>query len=149
MPSPLPPTIFNLNLNLNFNLNNTMPETPFPTNEYSDDVAVIQHNEQTILLVGTAHISQQSADLVKEVIDQEQPDTVCIELDEKRYAALSNPQQWENLDLKQIIRKKQLSTLLVNLVLASYQKKLGGKLGIQPGTELLTAAKAAKGISLP
>ncbi|MCW5209760.1 TraB/GumN family protein, partial [Desulfobulbus sp. US1] len=95
-----------------------MPETPFPTNEYSDDVAIIQHNDRTILLVGTAHISQQSADLVKEVIDQEQPDTVCIELDEKRYAALSNPQQWENLDLKQIIRKKQLSTLLINLVLA-------------------------------
>lgn len=131
------------------NLNKTMPETPFPTNEYSDDVAVIQHNGRTILLVGTAHISQQSADLVKEVIDQEQPDTVCIELDEKRYAALSNPQQWENLDLKQIIRKKQLSTLLVNLVLASYQKKLGGKLGIQPGTELLTAAKAAEEHGIP
>ncbi|MCI5133370.1 MAG: TraB family protein, partial [Candidatus Electrothrix sp. EH2] len=115
-----------------------MTETPFPTRKYSDDVAVIQHNEKTVLLVGTAHISQQSADLVKDIIDREQPDTVCIELDEKRYAALSNPQQWKNLDLKQIIRKNQLSTLLVNLVLASYQKKLGGKLGIQPGTELLT-----------
>jgi pheromone shutdown-related protein TraB len=126
-----------------------MPETPFPTKEYSDDVAVIHHHEKTILLVGTAHISQQSADLVKEVIDQEQPDTVCIELDEKRYAALSNPQQWENLDLKQIIRKKQLSTLLVNLVLASYQKKLGGKLGIQPGTELLTAARTADSYDIP
>ncbi|WPD22520.1 MAG: TraB/GumN family protein [Candidatus Electrothrix scaldis] len=126
-----------------------MPETPFPSKEYSDDVAVIQHENKTILLVGTAHISQQSADLVKEVIEQETPDTVCIELDEKRYAALSNPQQWENLDLKQIIRKKQLSTLLVNLVLASYQKKLGGKLGIQPGTELLTAAKTAETHEIP
>ena len=126
-----------------------MPETPFPSKEYSDDVAVIQHEDKTILLVGTAHISQQSADLVQEVIDQEQPDTVCIELDEKRYAALSNPQQWENLDLKQIIRKKQLSTLLVNLVLASYQKKLGSKIGIQPGTELLTAAKAAESHNIP
>lgn len=126
-----------------------MPETPFPTKEYSDDAAVIHHEGKTILLVGTAHISQQSADLVKEIIDQEQPDTVCIELDEKRYAALANPQQWENLDLKQIIRKKQLSTLLVNLVLASYQKKLGGKLGIQPGTELLTAARTAEEYNIP
>lgn len=126
-----------------------MTETPFPARKYSDDVAVIQHNEKTVLLVGTAHISQQSADLVKEVIDREQPDTVCIELDEKRYAALANPQQWKNLDLKQIIRKKQLSTLLVNLVLASYQKKLGGKLGIQPGTELLTAARTAEANNIP
>ncbi|MCW5211964.1 TraB/GumN family protein [Desulfobulbus sp. TB] len=126
-----------------------MTETNFPTKEYSDDVAVIHHNEKIILLVGTAHISQQSADLVKDIIEQEQPDTICIELDAKRYAALANPKQWENLDLKQIIRKKQLSTLLVNLVLASYQKKLGGKLGIQPGTELLTAAKTAEQHGIP
>ncbi len=80
---------------------------------------------------------------------QEQPDTVCIELDEKRFTALSQPERWENLDLKQIIRKKQLSTLLVNLVLSSYQKKLGGQLGIQPGTELLAAAKAAENLDIP
>ncbi|MCI5223681.1 MAG: TraB/GumN family protein, partial [Candidatus Electrothrix sp. AR4] len=33
--------------------------------------------------------------------------------------------------------------------LSSYQKKLGGKLGIQPGTELLTAAKAAEQHDIP
>ena len=126
-----------------------MTDIPFPAHEYSDDVAVIRHDDKTILLVGTAHISQQSADLVEEVITQEQPDTVCIELDKKRFTALSQPQRWENLDLKQIIRKKQLSTLLVNLVLSSYQKKLGGQLGIQPGAELLVAAKAAENLDIP
>ncbi|MCI5224536.1 MAG: TraB family protein, partial [Candidatus Electrothrix sp. AR4] len=94
-----------------------MIEKNFPALDYTDDVAVIQQNDKTILLVGTAHISKQSADLVEEIIEREKPDTVCIELDEKRYTALSRPQQWENLDLKQIIRKKQLSTLLVSLVL--------------------------------
>ncbi len=126
-----------------------MNEQPFPAHEYGDDVAVIELADKTILLVGTAHISQQSADLVDEIIAGEHPDTVCIELDEKRFTALSQPQRWENLDLKQIIRKKQLSTLLVNLVLSSYQKKLGGKLGIQPGTELLTAARAAEKLDIP
>ncbi len=125
-----------------------MNTTPFPTRQYSDDIAVIEHGDKTILLVGTAHISRQSADLVEEVITREHPDTVCIELDEKRFAALSEPQRWKNLDLKQIIRKKQLSTLMVNLVLSSYQKKLGGQLGIQPGTELLTAAKVAKDLDI-
>ena len=121
-----------------------MTETSFPSRSYSDDVAVIRRAEQTVLLVGTAHISRESADLVEEIIEQEQPDLVCIELDEKRCKALSEPQQWRNLDLKQVIKNKQLATLLVNLVLSSYQKKLGGKLGVQPGTELLTAAKAAE-----
>ena len=126
-----------------------MNEIPFPAHQYPDDVAIIEQNGKTILLVGTAHISQQSADLVEQIIEQEKPDTVCIELDKKRFAALSKPEQWEKLDLKQIIRKKQLSTLLVNLVLSSYQKKLGGKLGIQPGAELLTAARAADKQEIP
>ncbi|MDY0352391.1 MAG: TraB/GumN family protein [Desulfobulbaceae bacterium] len=121
-----------------------MTAIPFPSKEYPEDVAVINLKDKTVLLVGTAHISHQSTDLVREVIEQEKPDTVCIELDEKRYLALSRKQQWDNLDLKQIIRDKQLSTLLVNLILASYQKKLGGQLGIMPGTELLTAARTAE-----
>ena len=121
-----------------------MTDTPFPRNEYPDDVAVISLQDKTVLLIGTAHISQESTDLVRQVIEEEKPDTVCIELDEKRYTALSKKQQWQDLDLKQIIRNKQLSTLLVNLILSSYQKKLGGQLGIMPGTELLTAARTAE-----
>ncbi len=122
---------------------------PFPKNSYPDDVAVISLTDKTILLVGTAHISRQSADLVEQVIANEKPDTVCIELDEKRFAALANRKRWQNLDLKEIIRKKQLSTLLVNLILASYQKKLGGKLGVMPGTELLRAARIAEENNIP
>ncbi len=116
----------------------------FPAHEYPDDVAILHQDEKTILLVGTAHISRQSADLVEQVINDEQPDTVCIELDDKRYEALSKQKRWENLDLKQVIRRKQLSTLLVNLILSSYQKKLGTQLGVMPGTELLRAAQVAE-----
>ncbi|MCF6187535.1 MAG: TraB/GumN family protein [Desulfobulbaceae bacterium] len=116
----------------------------FPAHQHPDDVAVLHQDDKTILLVGTAHISKQSVDLVEQVINDEQPDTVCIELDDKRYEALSKQKRWENLDLKQVIRKKQLSTLLVNLVLSSYQKKLGTQLGVMPGTELLRAAQVAE-----
>jgi pheromone shutdown-related protein TraB len=77
------------------------------------------------------------------VIERERPDTVCIELDAQRYEALSQKQRWESLDLKQIIRNRQLAPLLANLLLASYQKRLGGALGVLPGTELLEAAKVA------
>ena len=126
-----------------------MTDETFPRHHYPDDVALVHHGDRTILLVGTAHISQQSADLVEQIIGKERPDTVCIELDEKRYAALSRRQRWENLDLKQVIRDRQLSTLLVNLILASYQKKLGGQLGIMPGSELLAAARAADRHHIP
>ena len=119
------------------------------TREYPSDVHVLQTGGREILLVGTAHVSRESADLVREVIEKERPDCVCIELDAQRYEALSQPQRWENLDLREIIRKKRLAALIANVLLVSYQRKLGGALGVLPGTELLEAAKAAEEHGIP
>jgi len=116
---------------------------------YPDDVEHLTLGEREIFLVGTAHVSQGSVDLVRQVIANEKPDCVCVELDEKRYKALSGRKRWESLDLKEIIRKKQLSTLLVNLILSSYQKKLGMQLGVMPGSELLEATREADRHSIP
>ncbi len=126
-----------------------MPDQAFPAADYSSDVHTISFEDKTILLIGTAHISQESVDLVEKVISQEQPDCVCLELDEKRYKALTQKKKWQSLDLKQIIKKKQLSTLMINLLMASYQKKLGGQLGVQPGAELLHAANTADKSNIP
>jgi pheromone shutdown-related protein TraB len=123
-----------------------LPADPQPS---PDDVVVVQRDGRRFVLVGTAHVSQESADLVREVIERERPDRVCVELDEARFQALSRRDQWESLDLKQVIRKRQLATLLINLLLASYQKKLGGKLGVQPGTELLGAVEVARELDIP
>lgn len=116
---------------------------------YSEDVHIVYKDNREFIIVGTAHISRHSADLVREVIEKENPDVVCVELDEKRMIALSEKNRWENLDIKNIIRQKQLSTLIVNLVLSSYQKKLGEKLGVTPGTELLEAVQTAKQNNIP
>ena len=116
---------------------------------YPEDVQIISLDGREIFLVGTAHVSQESVDLVKQVIANEKPDCVCVELDHKRYKALSGRKRWESLDLKEIIKKKQLSTLLVNLILASYQKKLGMQLGVMPGAELLEATREAEKHSIP
>ena len=126
-----------------------MSDKAFPSTEYPSDVHTIQFEDKTILLIGTAHISQESVELVEEVISTEQPDGVCLELDDKRFKALTQKKQWQSLDLKQIIKKKQLSTLMINLLMASYQKKLGGQLGVQPGAELLHAAKTAEESEIP
>ncbi|MEM9557698.1 MAG: TraB/GumN family protein [Acidobacteriota bacterium] len=113
------------------------------------DVHTIEVDGRRILLVGTAHISRSSVELVREVIEAERPDRVCIELDERRFEALSDREAWQKLDLKQVIRKKALTTLLMNLLLASYQKKLGAELGVVPGTELLEAARVAQENDIP
>jgi len=118
-------------------------------NSYNEDVHQVTKDGREYIIVGTAHISRHSADLVRDVIEKEKPDVVCVELDEKRMIALSEKNRWENLDIKNIIRQKQLSTLIVNLVLSSYQKKLGEKLGVTPGTELLEAVQTAKENNIP
>ncbi|MBN1300317.1 MAG: TraB/GumN family protein [Melioribacteraceae bacterium] len=118
-------------------------------NNYPADVQILTQNNKQYFIVGTAHISRKSADLVRKVIENEKPDNVCIELDEQRYKALSEKKKWESLDIKEVIKNKQLSTLLINILLASYQKKLGEKLGVEPGIELLEAAKVAQENNIP
>ena len=110
----------------------------------SEDVEVIEIDGREFILVGTAHISQESVDLVRNIVEAEKPDCVCIELDAQRYEALSQQKRFASLDLREVIRKQQLAALLMNLLLASYQKRLGGKLGVVPGSELLEAAKVAE-----
>jgi pheromone shutdown-related protein TraB len=112
-------------------------------------VSVLTVGDKTVILVGTAHVSQESVEIVKRVIEQEHPDGVCVELDAKRFEAISHPNRWESLDLKEIIRKQQLSTLMVNLVLASFQKRLGDKLGVLPGMEMLEAIRMAEKHNVP
>ncbi|RLC50032.1 MAG: TraB family protein, partial [Candidatus Cloacimonadota bacterium] len=52
-----------------------MTEETITQNKYSEDVRIINKNGREFIIVGTAHISRQSADLVKEVITNEKPDT--------------------------------------------------------------------------
>jgi pheromone shutdown-related protein TraB len=110
---------------------------------------VLELGGRRFFLVGTAHISQQSVDLVREVIEGERPDCVCVELDQQRYEALSQEKTFQAQDLREIIRNRQLAALLMNLLLASYQKRLGMKLGVTPGKELLEATRAAQENDIP
>jgi pheromone shutdown-related protein TraB len=113
------------------------------------DLRRIEVDGREIVLVGTAHVSRESADLVREVIERERPDSVCLELDPQRYEALSERVRWESLDLVELIRSKRLTTLLANLVLQSYQRRLGGRLGVVPGAEMLEASRTAERLGIP
>ncbi len=117
--------------------------------EVSKDIHRVDVAGRELWLVGTAHVSQRSVDLVREVIERERPDAVCIELDPGRYEALSQGKKFEEQDLREVLMKKQLATLMLNLVLASYQRRLGLQLGVTPGSELLEAAKVANENGIP
>ena len=108
------------------------------------DIYRIRKDDREIILIGTAHISQASKELVRETIEAETPDTVCVELDEGRLNSIKDPDRWKKMDLKQVIKKKQLATLIANLVLGSYQKRMGAQTGVKPGSELKEAVEVAE-----
>ena len=117
--------------------------------EKSDVYRIHTKDNREIILVGTAHISQISKDLVHETIETESPDTVCVELDEGRLKSIQDPNRWKNTDLRDVIRKKQLATLIANLVLGSYQKRMGAQTGVKPGSELKEAVDIANEKNIP
>jgi pheromone shutdown-related protein TraB len=124
-------------------------ESAPPTSVYPKDVEILRVRDRDIILVGTAHISAESVELVHKVIAEQRPDCVCVELDERRFQALSERTRWEGLDLREVIKHRQLATLLLNFLLSSYQRRLGGKLGVMPGSELLEAARSAEALGIP
>jgi pheromone shutdown-related protein TraB len=112
----------------------------------SKNIHKLKIDEKEILLVGTAHVSKNSAQEVKELIEQEKPDSVCVELCSARYNSIKNKDKWKNVDIITIIKQKKALLLLVNLILSSFQKRLALQLGINPGQEMIQGITSAKEI---
>jgi len=111
------------------------------------NIHMLKKDGKEILLVGTAHVSKDSAREVKELIEQEKPDSVCVELCLARYNSINDPNKWKNMDIITIIKQKKALLLLANLILSSFQKRLAQQLGINPGQEMIQAISSAKEIN--
>lgn len=110
----------------------------------SKNVTILTRGDTTYYIIGTAHVSQASVEEVRRLIEEVQPDTVCVELCQARYNALVNQDGWKNLDIFKVIREGKTLYLLANLALSAYQRRIGDQLGVKPGAEILAAVNAAK-----
>ncbi len=115
----------------------------------TEEITRIHSAGKEIVLVGTAHVSRESVEDVKRTIAEEKPDRVCVELDEGRHASMTQGSSWQNLDIGKVLREGKGFLLLANLVLASFQRRLGADLGVKPGEEMLAAASAADELGIP
>jgi pheromone shutdown-related protein TraB len=104
----------------------------------------LAHENKEIILIGTAHVSKESAELVKATIESEKPDAVCIELCESRYQSIRRKDRWQNMNIIKVIKEKKTFLLLANLLLASFQKRIAEKLDITPGAEMIQAINTAE-----
>ncbi|NWH05887.1 TraB/GumN family protein [Desulfobacter latus] len=117
-----------------------MNENPTDNN----DIHMLDRDGKQIILIGTAHVSRHSAQLVSDTIASEQPDTVCVELCNNRLGSIRDKDRWQNMDIVKIIKEKKALMLFMNLLLAAFQKKIADKFGIKPGQEMINAIAAAE-----
>jgi pheromone shutdown-related protein TraB len=111
--------------------------------ELPENVHLFEKDGRQIYVIGTAHVSAKSAELVESVLRDLKPDTVAVELCEPRYRALRNPEEWKKLDIVAVLRQGKAFLLLAQLMLGGFQKKVGKKLGVKPGAEMLRAVEVA------
>lgn len=106
----------------------------------------LEHEDKKILLIGTAHVSRESTDLVKKTIEAEKPDAVCVELCESRFQSIRRKDRWLDMNIVKVIKEKKTFLLLSNLLLASFQKRIADKLDIKPGAEMIQAVDTAEAV---
>lgn len=97
-----------------------------------------------ITLLGTAHVSKESVKEVEELILKKQPKYICIELDKQRYDNLVNDEQWKNTDIVSVIKNKQFPGLVMQVIIASVQKKFSLTTNSEPAGEFKKAIELAK-----
>ncbi|EWG11292.1 TraB/GumN family protein [Cytobacillus firmus] len=109
-----------------------------------ENITRIHLDGKEYILIGTAHVSKYSAEQVKEVIEAEQPDSVCVELDEQRYQSITEGSKWKEMDIIQVIKEKKASLLLMNLAISSFQNRMADQFGIKAGQEMIQGIESAK-----
>ena len=96
-----------------------------------------------IVLIGTGHVFDLSSALLG-ILDEKNPDIVCVELDKQRYNALmmknSNPEEYRSAS-------KQLP--FIYKLLARFQEGMAKEYGVSAGDEMLTAINYAQGRQIP
>ena len=113
-------------------------------------LSIYDNNEliAEVLLLGTAHVSKESVEDVENAINQYKPHIVCVELCEPRHESLLDSEKWKNLDITKVIKEKKIALLASNLILSSFQKKIGLMTGTKPGEEMFKASQLARENSL-
>src|SRR5699024_3792652 len=109
-----------------------------------ENITRIDLNGKELILIGTAHVSKHSAEQVKEVIESEQPDAVCIELDEQRLPYVTYLIYWQVLDIFQVIKDKKSTLLLIILAISPFQKRMVKQFDIKPGQYMIQGIESAQ-----
>lgn len=113
--------------------------------EYAENIHKLEFPDgRELYLIGTAHVSKDSVQLVEDTIVKLQADTICVELDEQRLESITRENRFKDLDIIQIIKRKRLFFFIGQFVLSTFQKRMSEKTGSKPGAEFKRAVELAQ-----
>lgn len=110
-------------------------------------------NRELLTIIGTAHVSEESVNEVKDAIYEQHPDIVAIELDRGRYAKLKNKmmgiEEDDEISVTRIIKENKVGLFLVSTLLGYFQSKIGDEVNVDPGSEMIGAIEACEDLNIP
>ena len=108
---------------------------------------------ECLKIIGTAHVSQESVEEVKDAIYEYQPDVVAIELDRGRYTKLKQEmmgiEQDDTISVSKIIKENKVGLFFTTTLLSYFQSKVGAELDVAPGSEMIGAIEASEDLGIP
>lgn len=106
-------------------------------------VTIVEDGQRRFFLVGTAHVSKESVEDVRRTVEIVQPDSICVELCPARHQAMMQRDNWKKMNIYRVIKEGKAVFLLLQLILQAFYRKIGDKLGVQPGAEMLEGVHLA------
>ena len=108
---------------------------------------------ECLTIIGTAHVSEESVNEVKDAIYEQHPEVVAIELDRGRYIRLKQQmmgiEQDDTISVSKIIKENKVGLFLTTTLLSYFQSKIGADLDVAPGSEMVGAIEASEDLGIP
>jgi pheromone shutdown-related protein TraB len=108
---------------------------------------------ECLTIIGTAHVSEESVNEVKDAIYEQHPDVVAIELDRGRYTKLKKQlmgiEEDEAISVTRIIKENKVGLFLTSTLLGYFQSKIGADVDVAPGSEMIGAIEASEDLQIP
>ncbi len=108
---------------------------------------------ECLTIIGTAHVSADSVNEVKDAIYEQHPEVVAIELDRGRYTRLKKEmmgiEEDDSISVTQIIKENKVGLFFVTTILGYFQSKIGADVDVKPGSEMVGAIEACEDLNIP
>jgi len=108
---------------------------------------------ECLTIIGTAHVSEESVNEVKDAIYEQHPDIVAIELDRGRYTKLKKQmmgvEEDDTISVTRIIKENKVGLFLTTTLLSYFQSKIGADVDVAPGSEMIGAIEASEDLGIP